>query len=212
MKMLSMLPIGFFLMACLLAGCGDSDDDDDDDSIVGPGGEQFALPAAGAWAEHVDHTDAQMRYRLESLGEDTLEGRECLLFEYETTVEGQKLVTQVWLEKATLETAFLFMKMGGEVSRMDFTDSDIGVDMIMLEEPDETKFIGEGKYTTPSGKTVDILEYGAGVFGYAISHQVPFGQVLTKENGAVTTALDDFGSTGASRDITKQEAENAETF
>jgi hypothetical protein len=198
----------------MLAGCGGGDDDDDD--LAGPDGSGYGgFPPAGAWAEHIDHTAYQKPFRLESVGADTLEGKECLLMEYETTEEDQEVVMQIWIEESTGEPAFLFMKQAGQVFRL---DPETYIDVVELvskpETSEETLLLGEGKYMLPDGRTLDIMEYreetSEGVIEFGVSEEVPFGRVVTKRDGMLITSLEDFGTEGASRDISRQEAENAQ--
>ena len=205
------------LSVCMIAGCGGDDDDDD---LVGPGGVggvggySAFPPQAGSWSEYSGVSLGE-RFRMESIGTDTLEGRQCFVIEYESMDQGQKIVMQIWMATAA-EAAFLFVKQDGQVLRMDMTGFNDVVDMVAQDEPEEAVKIGEGNYTTPTGKTVGTIEYTSRdpitgtTVEFSVSGEVPFSQVQTKQNGVIEMSLYDFGASGAFRDITKQEAENAQ--
>ena len=137
--------------------------------------------------------------------------------EYETTEQDQEIIMQVWIEEATGEPAFLFMKQGGQVFRIDPGPySDVVRLATEPEIDEEALLLGEGKYVLSDGRALNTVEYREetteGVMEYAMSAEVPFSHVVTKRDGILVTSLDDFGAEGASRDISMQEAENARSL
>lgn len=212
MKIFTVFSITFVLMACLFAGCGG-----DEDELVGPGGAEgeylaFAAMKPGSWAEHTDPDGASDKYKF--LGEDTWEGSSCFVIELETTSDEDLSVTQVWLDKATAEIVLFLIRMDGKVMKMDLSGS-AELDVPGDEPPSETsdiKDLGADTYTTPTNKTVNVRKYSEGNNEFWTSSEVPFSEVQDKLNGEPVSWLYDFGLSGASRTISKQEAENAEPF
>jgi len=217
-KFFFVLSIALLLLAFLFIGCDDKNENGNN-NIIGPGGVPGSgyggLPAAGAWSEHNFHKEPA-RYRMESIGVDTLEGRECLIYEYEVTESGVKTIIQMWFDRSTIQLAFIFMKQGAKVIRMDLLGYQDTANMVSEQSaPVGSQMIGQNKYTTPTGKTVSTIEYRqinslGQTIDLSVSAEVPFNQVFTKENGALTTSLYDFNKIGAIRDISLQEAQNAE--
>ncbi|MBD3183273.1 hypothetical protein GF312_13335 [Candidatus Poribacteria bacterium] len=213
-RYLSIISIFLIFTAVLLTGCGGDDEEEGD--LVGPdmngenpGNGYASIPSSGSWSEY---TTPGGEYKMESIGIDTLEGKQCYVMEYETTESGQLSIMQIWIDYTTQTTAFAFMKQGNKVIRMDMDISD--VPGMVEENTEKYEKIGDGQYTTPTGKTVDTTKYKItdqyGVTENEVSSEVPFSVVKTTDNGEVTTTLYDFGKDGATRSISKQEAENAE--
>jgi hypothetical protein len=199
-----------FLMASLLAACGNDDELMGSDAETGYGG----FPAAGAWSEYIICSSGE-KFRLESVGTDTLDGYGCLLVEYESAGDG--VVVQIWLEKAASQPALLFMKQGSRVFVMGMAGFTDVLQMVSEDSaPTKAMKVGTGRYTTDTGKTVDTVEYNLdtseGPNELWVSAQVPFSQVETRKNGTPITKLYDFGTAGSSRDISKQDAEDAQSI
>lgn len=205
------------VMACLFAGCGE-----DEEGLVGPGGTEGAGGVAGlaalkqgSWAEHTSSDGS--RGRMEFLGEDTWEGRKCLLMESESTEPGgSSTIMQIWLDKATGEPVLFLIKEDGKVMRMNLSQQPVDVTEMTGEIPVQAQNLGKDKYKTPTGKTVDVVKYSIttayGTSEVWSSSEVPFFDVKDIFNGEVTSSLYDFGFSGAERSISRQEAENAEPF
>jgi hypothetical protein len=206
----------FVLVVCLLAGCGGDDDDDDDDEIIGPEGEflGFASMKAGSWAEYTSAEEG--RNKLEFLGTDTYNGKESYLMEFETGSGDEKVIGQIWIDKTTSETVLFVMKQIGIVMKLDVSQMPEvpGVDFEegFGEEPSGAQKVGSEQYTTPTGKTVEATIYRSNNNDDWISSEVPFGLVKSTMDGETVTELYDFGFSGAVRDISKEEAENAQSI
>lgn len=211
MKVFSLFSITFILMACLLVGCGGDDDDDDD--VIGPdGGEGLFLGltsmAAGSWAEHTDSDDN--RFRMEYHGTDTYNGRESYVVEFEVDSDSGTVVSQIWIEKATGESILYVIKQGELLMRLDVSQvPEVAAGAAASEEDQAStsEKIGVETYTTPTGKSVQATVYRQDGEDIWISSEVPFGMVKSG-----STSLYDFGSSGAQRNISRAEAENAEEF
>ncbi len=207
-----MLSIAVILMACLFAGCGDDDDDAND--IIGPGGPMgLASMKPGDWAEH--RSPEGDRDISKYLGEDTWQGRSCTILEFESYYQGQLSVNQMWMDNTTGEIALFLIKENGKVMYMDLSfPTDVPGESENWEQP-TTQKIGSEKYTTPTGKTVEATIYqtqtGFGTSEDWVSSEVPFESVKSLTGGQLISSLYDYG-TGATRNISKQEAENAEPF
>lgn len=209
------LLISLSLLVFTFAGCGE----DKDENIIGPGGggealAGFASMKAGSWEELVSPNGTRIRY--EFFGTDTYKGAECYLLEFETTSSGVKTISQIWISKLTGQGVLMVMKdEKGNVTKMELTPS-TPQDIPTGENPVNSVKIGTKKYTTPTGKTVEATVYKtttpAGESESWISSQVPFWEVKEISNGQVDYELYDFGTSGAKRDISKQEMENASSF
>jgi hypothetical protein len=207
--------IALILMAFAFAGCSNKDDNPlvpGDGNTSGALG--FASMKAGSWEELASSDGSHSRS--EFIGIDKYNGIECYVMEFDTIKNGKKSSTQVWLDKAMSKGVLYVMKdENGNVTKMDIPQtSNLPTDPGTV--PVGYKEIGKKKYTTPTGKTVDAIAYQIttqfGTIEWWSSSQVPFGDVKTISNGTVTDELYDFGTSGATRDISKQEAENAKPF
>lgn len=218
MKKLAVFSIALIFAAFMFAGCG-GDDDDDDDDILGPDGDEYAgymSMKAGSWSKYdiSDPPGATDTYKW--LGEDDWEGKQCYVMEFEMFVPGEgTTVVQVWLDKATYDAVLYLIKTDGTVMKMPVGQTpDVPGDET-YDDPGVQR-VGEDKYTTPTGKTVNAVIYkqttAAGVNEYWTSSEVPFGSVKDLLNGEVQLQLYDFSSSGATRGITKTEAMNAESM
>jgi hypothetical protein len=197
-----------------MAGCG-GEDEEDEEEAVGPGETQDAYLGlgamkAGSWAEHT--STAGVRIRWEYLGEDTYNGSACFLMESETDSDGQKVINQIWIDKAKGEAVLSVMEMAGLVMKMDMSQAPEVPGGVSGETFSGAQQIGTQDYTTPTGKTVQAAAFKVDNSEQWISGQVPFGVVKSILDGQMSMELYDFGSSGAVRDISKEEAENATSF
>lgn len=218
MKIFGVFSIAFIVIACLLAGCGG----DEEAEVVGPDGEGeleeymgLASMKVGSWAEHVSPEGDREKY--EYLGEDTWEGKACFLMEIESSYDGEETISQIWIDKTNGEAVLFLIKMDESVMRMDISQvPDVPGEETVEEDEGNVEKIGTDSYTTPTGKTVQATIYKAtttwGTDEYWVSGEVPFGDVKDISNGELLSSLYDFGDSGADRSISKQEAENAESF
>lgn len=168
--------------------------------------------SAGSWAEYT--VSESGREIIKFLGEDTWDGRASYIMETESVMNGDSTVTQIWIDKATGEVVLFLIKMGDVVMKMDITasqDTDVPGEDEPWDEPG-AKELGTGPYTTPTGKTVNVTKYTLGTDEYWVSSEVPFGEVKDISDGEVYMELYDFGFSGAQRGISREEAENAESF
>ncbi|MFC1715368.1 hypothetical protein ACFL6S_16995 [Candidatus Poribacteria bacterium] len=216
MRTLTIFSITIILMACLFAGCGGDDDDDD---VIGPDGADgvfmgMTSMTAGSWSEHTDLEGN--RYKMEFHGTDTYNGRDSFVMEFDMESDGGTVTSQVWIEKSTGESVLYVMKQGALIIKLDVSQVPEVVDDVSDSEGDDTSDdtvkVGTETYTTPTGKSVEATVYRDSSGESWISAEVPFGMVKSISDGEVDSELYDFGSSGATRDISKEEAENAEAF
>jgi len=216
MKLLNCLTIAFVFMAFVLSGCGGGDDEDD---LILPGdgniGAGFAAMKAGSW-EELRSPDGDID-RYEYIGIDTYNGTECYILEFDSVTQGQRSTNQIWINNPTGQALLMVMKdENGKVTKMDIPPNYDPPTSTGGEVPVTATNLGKKKYTTPTGKTVDAVAYKIttpyGEVESWTSSQVPFGEVKSIINGKAMSELYDFGSSGAARDISKQEAENAKPF
>jgi len=217
MKSLKWFSISLILLSFIFAGCGGNDEEDSlfpggsgDPGMVG-----FAAMKVGSWEELRSPEGDVDRY--EYIGVDTYNGTECYLLEFDSVTQGQRNITQIWISKATGQAVLMVMKdTDGNVTKMDIPQNYDPPTSTGGEMPATATNLGNKKYTTPTGKTVDAVAYKIttpyGEVESWSSSQVPFGEVKTMTNGVINSELYDFGSSGAVRDISKQEAENAKPF
>ena len=221
MKLFSTFSIVLLAVVFLFSGCFGSSDEND---VVGPGegnggnGELAfgTIPPTGSWSEY-DSPGTGSRSRMESIGEDTFEGHECYIIEYESTTNGEKTIMQIWFEKGTFDPFVAFMKQGNMVIRMDMGGLGDTIEAAMPQEQTDQVQTGTGEYTTPTGKTVKTIKFQMkDSMGHTVDSQmsaeVPFFQVETKSDGVVIQSLYNFGDQGAVRDISLDEAKNAQSF
>jgi len=211
MKILSKFSIILILVSFLFVGCGGDDDDD----LIGPGGAALGLSAMspGDWAEH--RSPEGDRDISKYLGEDTWQGQQCILIEMESYYDAEVTIVQMWMDKVTGEAVLFLIEMDGEVMSMDLsTPPDVPGEDEPWEDP-KTQKIGTEKYTTPTGKTVEATVYQTqttyGLSEDWVSSEVPFNSVKSLIDGRLESSLYNYGG-GATRSITRQEAENAKPF
>ena len=224
MRTFTVLSITFILTACLLAGCGGDDDDDsdiilpDDSYIVGPDeadGVYLGLTSikAGSWATYTGSEGEQ--YTLEYHGTDTYDGKSCFVIELEIGSGAGAVITQLWAEKATGESVLYVMKQGALLIKLDVSQVPEEAGYVVESEEDDSSDavkVRVESYTTPTNKTVEATVYLENGDESWISTEVPFGLVKSTYNGEVDSELYDFGSSGATRSISKEEAEHAEAL
>ncbi len=122
----------------------------------------------------------------------------------------------MWIDKNTGAPVLFLIKEDGKVMRLDVfhTPTDIPGDETLV--PPQAQSLGNDKYTTPTGKSVDVAKYSSntpvGTSEIWTSDQVPFWEVQNFLDGKLMSSLYDFAFDGAVRSISKQEAENAEIF
>ena len=212
--LLFVFPALFALVIFAFAGCGGSDDNNtmtDGDGNMAMG---FASMKAGSW-EEMTNSDGS-RDRNEFLGTDSYNGTDCYLMEFDTITNGKKETTQIWISKSASQGVLMVMKdENGKVTKLELTPS-TPQNIPTGDIPVNSTKIGTDKYTTPTGKTVNVTKYKTTTsFGESeswISSQVPFGQVKVLSNGTVISELYDYGTSGAVRDISKKEMESAGSF
>ncbi len=216
MRILTTFSITIILMAFLFAGCGGDDDDDDD--MIGPDGEDsiflgMASMTAGSWAEHTDSEGN--RFKMEFHGTDTYNGRDSFVMEVNMEADGETVVSQVWIDKSTGESVLYVIKQGVTIMKLGISQVPAVVGDVSGSEgdtSDDAVKVGTETYTTPTGKSVEATVYTDSSGETWISDEVPFGLVKSISDGGAGSELYDFGSSGATRDISKAEAENAEEF
>jgi len=208
--------ITLVLLAIFMNGCIGGDEEEE---TIGTGETSgigmIASLKTGSWAEYTLSDGGKGKNKF--FGEDTWQGRKCIVMEYESLPPGgSHTIMQTWLDKSTGQLVVMFLKEDGVVSRFDPTGTGIPNQEIPGEIPVNAQKIGTDKYTTPTGKTVKVTKYSVttpyGTSEEWTSDEVPFGDVKSISNGVVDLALYDFGFSGAVRGISRQEAENAKPF
>jgi hypothetical protein len=221
MRILGVFALTLILMSFIFVGCGNDDDDNDDDLVVpnGSGDAEsflgFASMQTGSWAEYTTAEDG--RYKYEYHGKDTYNGRDVYVMEFESNFSGVSSVSQVWVDTQTFDSVLFVMEFGDQIMKMDISQvPDVpGDDLEDMESDDDTQILGTRDYTTPTGKSVKAIAYmttQGGNTSEIWAGNIPFGMVKSISNGEVVSELYDFGNSGAVRDISKNEAENAQDF
>jgi hypothetical protein len=215
MKAFHWFYVVFILVALLFVGCSSNDNSNPvvSNSNDNTGGSGFAAMKAGSWAEYTlsDGSHEINKY----IGVDNYNGTDCYVLEFEMTSNGEKTITQMWLDKSSNKPVLYVIKEGGVVMKMEVPQNQ-EIPSGSGTAPVGSVELGNKKYTTPTGKTVDAIAYKvtttAGESESWISTQVPFGTVKALLNGKSQLELYDFGTSGADRGISKQEAESAQSF
>lgn len=201
----------------LYSGCSEETENlldvigNDDNTQSGSG---FGSMKAGSWAEYESEG---IKNRIEFLGTDTYKGSECYILETENPGQTIQRIFQLWIDKKSNESVLFVMKEGNTVIKMDIIMSSGYVPKDAGVIPSTAKKLGNKDYTTPTGKKVKAFAYeiqtSYGTSEKWISDEVPFYAVkIISVDGKVTLSLYDFGSSGAKRDISKEEVENAKPF
>ncbi len=209
--LISLLLFAFTFSGCIFGG-------EDEEDVIGPEKDSisgFASLKSGSW-EELAFPDGT-RERNEFLGTDTYKGVECYLIESETISSSGKEITQIWFNKSNMQVVLIVMKdRNGKVIKIEAIPTLPTKDVPTGEVPSNSVKIGTEKYTTPTGKTIEATVYKItapdGESEIWMSSQVPFWQVKDILNGKVVYDLYDFGTSGAKRDISKQEMENASSL
>lgn len=190
--------------------------------------EYVGLPEmrGGEWAEYISpglaESDVDYRARFEYIGMDTIDGRESLVVELENIVEEEKeTINQLWIDKESGELTLYVIKVSGTVMKVDLSETtgkstEIDVaEGASGETPDvymPGKQTSARTYVTLTGKKVEAAVFIMGPDEVWLSSDVPFGLVKIIQDGELTLELYDFSLSGAIRDISKREAENAEPY
>jgi hypothetical protein len=206
------------LVFFLFLSCGVDNGEENGGDTNGAGEYQgFPEMQGGEWAEYTAPDATKVRY--EYLGMDTISGQQCYLIELEVEALGEKVISQIWVDKETAETVLYVIKQADMVLKMDIaampTESSDVAEGTSGETPDKYS-PGEEKavetYKTPTGKEVKAAVFTANSEETWVSGEVPFGLVKVVSGGKVMLELFDFSFSGAERDISKQEAEKATSF
>jgi hypothetical protein len=205
------------LMACmafLLLGCGEEEEEEEElaEAYLG-----FPEMKGGEWAEHISsELGGAGRIRFEYIGTDTIDGRECFVTEFEMESLGQKTISQIWIDREKEEITLYVVKVAGMVLKMDVselpTSSTDVAEGASGETPDKyepgTQTSVE-TYMTPTAKMAKAAVFKTGSDEQWVSGDVPFGIVKIVDDGEPVMELYDFSFSGAIRDISREEAENA---
>jgi len=201
------------LMCCSILGCAKEEKKPTEPGEVSGDYTGFLMLKGGEWAEY---TMTGGRTRYEYLGTDNYKGTECILLEFHTTFSGMESISQIWIDKAKTKAVLFVVKQAGIVMKMEIGELP-EVSQGMSETPSEYtpgKEVGIETYKTPTGKEVKSAVFkftskDGHVHEEWVSAKVPFGIVKSIIDGTTTMELYDFASSGAKRDISKEEAENA---
>jgi hypothetical protein len=217
MKIFCLLSTVLVLIVFLFMGCSNDDTNsvtsNNNNNNGNTSGTGFASMTVGSWAEYILSDGSHEK--LEYIGIDNYQGTDCYVLEFDMTSNGEDTYTQMWLDKSSNKAILYVIKMGGIVTKMNIPQTQ-DIPSSSGNVPASSVKLGNKTYTTPTGKKVDAIAYQttttAGTSESWISLQVPFGTVKTLLNGESQMELYDFGTSGAVRNISKQEAENAQSF
>ena len=209
MKILAVLSI--ILSLFLFLGCGEEESED-----IGETGEYQGFPEmkGGEWAEYTTVGEGKIKY--EYIGTDTIDNHQCYLIEIEAEALGEKVISQIWVDKETEESVLYVIKQSGMVMKMDIAaipeESADVAEGTSGETPDEYtpgKEKSTETYKTPTGKEVKAVVFTEDSDEIWVSEEVPFGVVKAISGGQTMLELYDFSFSGAKRDISKAETETA---
>jgi len=178
----------------------------------------FMEPASGQWAEYVYRVAGKtMNQKMECVGEEMVEGKLCFGFETTIDVNGMKSILQMWIDKSSQSSVKYVIKMNNQVYCMD--PLSVNQNPPDVETPDaykpENMNYTIGEYTVPgNGQTIKVaIFHGAGESETWVSSEVPFGLVkIIDKDGNELMHLENFGLTGAKRDISAEERDNCTTL
>ena len=162
----------------------------------------------GAWVEYKIYTFSGTRKdRLEYIGTDTYEGRECYVIEYDEDTTMDEGIEQIWIDKATGEVVLSALDEDGEIFVTNFglVPDPIDSMLIVLAYGQES---GTELYVTPTGKTADSTVYKFDSDEIWISDDIPFRLVKSLVDAEVDMALYNYADSGAERNITRADIEN----
>ena len=216
------------MVSLILAGCGEKEE-----QIQSGGSETqqqqeqqqeeqqamytgFMKVAKGQWVEYLYTINGKTsKQRVECVGIEEVDGKECIGFETDFEINEMKTILQMWIDKDTKERVKYVVKMNDQVYCIDPTSPNIDTEPPETETPDEYKpetlNFELGSYTVPgNGETITVaIFHGAGNAETWVSSEVPFGIVkVVNENGEEVMHLENFGLSGAHRDITAEERDN----
>lgn len=213
----SLFLISIVLVISLLYGCGEEDEVEkilgEDISGVYTG---FMKMKGGEWAEYTTESGIM---RNEFIGTDTYNGRKCTVLEIESVISGEKTISQIWIDSEKGDTVLYVQKIQNIVYKLDLQSlpKDITITITKGDDmPDNypvSKQIRTDTYKTPTGKEVKVAVFKSAYGEDWVSSEVPFGIVtFVVQSGVASIELYDFGTSGAKRDISKDEAENAKSI
>ncbi|MFQ5815238.1 MAG: hypothetical protein ACE5G7_01945 [Candidatus Hydrothermarchaeaceae archaeon] len=169
----------------------------------------------GMWVVYRIFGGAKIKF--EVVGKETFNEREALGFEM-SVLDAEASITQAWFTKSG-ELVKYAIKRGGQVTCI----LELGaVNRAALP------FVGEGWKSTPpefegereyeqvqsiaNGAKINIARFSSPVGEAWVSGEVPFGVVKELQDDEVISELYDYGSSGATRDISLEELLNCWKF
>jgi len=212
MSKIKALAVFFIIITtCLLIGC-EKGDEEEELGEIGESGDYtgFLQLKGGEWATYTIPGEGMTKY--EYIGTDTYQGVKCSIFEFEAEYGGMKTISQIWIDVNTGNAKLYVMKQDGKVMKLEPQTIPTQPATETPSEYQPGKQIGFETYTTPTGKEVKAAVFKDNNGEYWVSAQVPFGEVKSIYKGEVILELYDYGFSGAHRDISKEEAENAESM
>jgi len=218
MKKTLVIVIALLLAITLLPACkggGGGGGGGNETGGGGGGGAQgaytgFMAAAAGQWADYVVAAGGTESHQIwENIGEDTVDGVNCVGFEMTMAVTGEETIVQIWTNTATGQLVKYVMKSGGQVICMGQSEYEPPETETPSEYSPDMPDISYGTYTVPgNGETVDVAKFTSEGVETWVSSEVPFGMVKVIASGTETMSLVNFGLSGAARDISKAEMED----
>ena len=220
--------IALLLAITLLPACGGGGEEETGDGGGGgggtpPGGNEtppggtpsaytgFMAAAKGQWADYTMVVDGEESHQIwENIGEDTVDGENCVGLEMTTEMAGEETIAQIWTNAATGQMVKYVMKSGGQVICMGQPQYEPPETETPSEYSPDTPDISYGTYTVPgNGQTVNVAIFETGPGSEAwVSSEVPFGKVKVVASGTATMSLVNFGTSGAVSDISPAERDN----
>lgn len=206
------LSLAAMFLSVILAGCGG-----EEETLETAGYKGFMELKGGEWTVYTVNSEGMsFDQKVEFIGADTWEGKECYVIEIEVENLGG-VIYQLWIDKSTRQQVLAVMKQGDLVIKIDLAGLPEKAEMLAESStgtPSEYQPGGEIRsetYRTPTGRSVEAVVFSPREGGEVwVSGEVPFGIVkVVDEKGETVMELKDFGLSGARRDITKEEAENA---
>ena len=213
--------IALLLAITLLPACGGGEGGGGGGNETGGGGgggggvpsgyTGFMAATAGQWVDYVMAAAGEESHQIwENIGEDTVDGVSCVGFEMTMAMPGEESIMQIWTDVATQQLVKYVVKAGGVVMCMDV--SQFQYEPPKTETPSEyapdTPDISYETYTVPgNGQTVKVAKFTSEGVETWVSSEVPFGivKVIAPE---MTMSLNNFGLSGAVRDISEKEMED----
>ena len=223
MKKTVVIVIALLLAITLLPACkgGGGGEEGAGGGVTPPGGTPsgytgFMAAREGQWADYTTVAGGTELHQIwEYIGVDRVDRVNCIGFEMTMAMPGEESIMQIWTDVATQQLVKYVVKAGGVVMCMDV--SQFQYEPPETETPSEyapdTPDISYGTYTVPgNGQTVNvaIFKVEPGIETW-VSSEVPFGivKVIAPE---MTMSLNNFGLSGAVRDISEKEMEDCLQF